>query len=93
MKGKTIMAKTKKELAQLVIKLWNNIDQADQAPDMDTLFQHLDKRYLLCLIEDFRDAVKQNVEYGQCELLLNDEDEINAMLEEARKVLGEKDEL
>lgn len=87
------MAKTKKELAQLVIRLWNNIDQADQAPDMDTLFQHLDKKYLLYLIGDFRDAVKQNVEYGRSELFLNDEDEINDMLEEARKVLGETYEL
>lgn len=87
------MAKTKKDLAELAIKLYNNIDQADQAPDMDEIFHHLDKSHLLVLISAMRDSVKQNIKYNKYELLLSDDEEIEGMLEEARKVLGEKDEL
>jgi hypothetical protein len=93
MKGKDSMAKTKQELAELTIRLFNNIDQADQGPDMNEVFRHLDKSHLMTLIKEMKRAVEQNVEFGKHELLLNDEDEIEGMLEEARKVLGEKDEL
>jgi hypothetical protein len=86
------MAKTKKELAELAIRLFNNIDQGDQAPDMDELFRHLDRGHLLKLIRDMKRSVEQNIEFNKYELLLNDEDEISDMLEEARKVLGEPDE-
>lgn len=93
MKGKDSMAKTKQELAELAIRLFNNIDQADQGPDMNKVFRHLDKSHLMTLIEEMKCAVEQNVEFGKHELLLNDKDEIEGMLEEARKVLGEDDEL
>ena len=86
------MAKTKKELAELAIRLFNNIDQGDQAPDIDEMFRHLDKQHLLKVIGEMKRAVEQNVEYGNHEYLLNDEDEIEDMLDEARKVLGEPDE-
>lgn len=42
------MAKNKKELAELVVRLWDNIDQADQGPDMTQLFKHLDNH--ICFI-------------------------------------------
>ena len=87
------MARTKKELAELAIKLFNNIDQGDQAPDIDEMFRHLDKTYLLKVIKEMQSAVEQNIEFNHNEYLLNDEDEIEAMLKEARKVLGEEDEL
>lgn len=86
------MAKTKKELAELAIQLFNNIDQADQGPDMDEMFRHLDKQHLLKVIREMRNAVEQNIEYGHYEYQLNDDDEIEDMLKEARKVLGEPDE-
>lgn len=87
------MAQTKKELAELAIKLFNNIDQGDQAPDIDEMFRHLDKTHLLKVIKEMKSAVEQNIEFNHNEYLLNDEDEIEAMLKEARKVLGEDDEL
>ena len=86
------MAKKKKELAELVIRLWDNIDQADQGPDMTELFKHLDNAYLLSLIKDFRDAVKSNINFNKYELLLHDGEDLHEMLEEARKALGEPKE-
>ena len=86
------MAKTKKELAELAIRLFNNIDQGDQAPDIDEMFRHLDNGHLLKVIGEMKTAVEQNVEYGRNEYLLNDDDEIQEMLKKARKVLGEDDE-
>ena len=83
------MAKTKKELAELAIRLFNNIDQGDQAPDIDEMFRHLDKQHLLKVIGEMKHAVEQNIEYGNYEYQLNDDDEIEDMLKEARKVLGE----
>ena len=49
----------KKELAKLAINLFDNIDQADQF-DVYELFEHLDKTFLLKLIEDFYNAILQN---------------------------------
>ena len=92
MKG-LIMAKTKKELADLALRLWDNMDQADQAPSMIDLFCHLDKAYLKQLIGEFKDCVQQNIDLGHYNLLFSSEEELNQMLEEARKVLGETDEL
>jgi hypothetical protein len=86
------MAKNKKELAELVIRLWDNIDQADQGPDMIELFNHLDNAYLLYLIQDFRDAVKSNIDLNKYELLFSDEADLEDMLEEARKALGKPKE-
>ena len=87
------MAKTKKELADLAIQLFNNIDQGDQTPDIDEMFRHLDKQHLLTVIGEMKGSVEQNIRYGKHEYLLNDDDEITEMLKEARKVLGEEDEL
>lgn len=92
MKG-LIMSKTKKELADLAARLWDNMDQADQAPSMIDLFCHLDKEYLKQLISDFKNCVEQNIALGQYSLLFSSEEDLQAMLKEARKVLGEKDEL
>lgn len=87
------MAKTKKELADLAARLWDNMDQADQAPSMIDLFCHLDNAYLKYLIGQFKDAVEQNIELGQYNLLFSNEADLQDMLKEARKVLGERDEL
>ena len=92
MKG-LIMSKTKKELADLAARLWDNMDQADQAPSMIDLFCHLDNAYLMKLISDFKDAVEQNINLNQYNLLFSSEEDLQDMLREARKVLGEKDEL
>lgn len=87
------MAKTKKELADLAARLWDNMDQADQAPSMIDLFCHLDKAYLKQLIGEFKDSVENNIELGLYQFLFSNEEDLRDMLKEARKVLGEEDEL
>ena len=86
------MAKTKKELADLAVRLFNNIDQADQFDNygwIEKMFYHVDKAFLLELIEDLRDSVQCNINLGACRFLFDSEEDVEKMLEEARKILGE----
>ena len=85
---------TKKQLADLAIKLFNNIDHGDQFANggtQDEMFYHCDKKFLLKLIENFMECVETNKEYAPHNILSN-EDELEEMLSEARKVLGNTDE-
>lgn len=51
---------TKKELANLAIRLFNNIDQAEQF-NVNELFYHCNNKYLLETIESLAETVKENV--------------------------------
>lgn len=85
------MAKTKKELAELAIRLYNNIDEADQflnGGGVEDLFYHVDKKYLLKLIGDLSDAVQCNINLRAHRFLTDSCEDLENMLEEARKVLG-----
>ena len=75
----------KKELAKLAINLFDNIDQADQF-DVYELFEHLDKTFLLKLIEDFYNAILQNKDLGRTFHTMSD-DEVEEILAKARKIL------
>ena len=89
------MAKTKKELADLAIRLFDNIDQADQWDNYsmtEKCIRHVDRKFLLEIIEDLKDSVESNVQFGG-KFLLDDEETVQEILKEARKVLGESDEL
>ena len=89
------MAKTKKELADLAIRLFANIDQADQWDNYsmtEKCIRHVDKKFLLEIIEDLKGSVESNVQFGG-KFLLDDEETVQEILKEARKVLGESDEL
>ena len=86
------MAKNKKELADLAARLFNNIDQADQFDNygwIEKMFYHLDKAFLLELICDLRDSVQSNIDVGAYKVLFDTPEEIEDMLNEVRKVLGE----
>ena len=50
----------KKELADLAVRLFHNIDQAEQF-DVIPLFYHCDNKFLLQTIEHLAEAVKDNV--------------------------------
>ena len=50
----------KKELADLAVRLFHNIDQAEQF-DVIPLFYHCDNKFLLQIIERLAEAVKDNV--------------------------------
>lgn len=50
----------KQELADLAVRLFNNIDQAEQFNVIE-LFYHCDNKYLLEIIESLAESVKRNV--------------------------------
>lgn len=50
----------KKELADLAVRFFNNIDQAEQF-EITTLFYHCDKKFLLEIIADLAETVEENV--------------------------------
>lgn len=88
------MAKTKKELADLAVRLFANIDQSDQWDNYnmtEKCFEHVDKKFLIELIRDLKDSVEHNVQWDK--YLVDDEETIQEALADARKVLGEMDEL
>lgn len=79
------MTYNKKELARLAINLLDNIDNADQFDYID-LFFHLDNAYLLYLIGDFYETIKQNKRLGR-DFTTMTEDELEEVMAKARKVL------
>ena len=50
----------KKDLADLVVRLFNNIDQAEQF-NVNELFYHCDNKFLLKTIKSLAETVKYNV--------------------------------
>ena len=50
----------KKDLADLAVRLFNNIDQAEQF-NVNELFYHCDNKFLLEIIESLAETVKENV--------------------------------
>lgn len=80
----------KKELAKLAISLFDNIDQADQFDPYEP-FYHLDNAYLLYLIGDFYDTIKQNERLGQ-DFTTMPKEELNEIMTKARKILKIEDD-
>lgn len=76
------MSKTKQELAELAVQLFNNIDQADQF-DVKDLFYHCDNAFLLYLIGELKNTVEDND--GQFQV--NSDEELSKILKSANKVL------
>lgn len=76
---------TKKELANLAINLFNNLDQADQF-DVERMFYHLDNKFLLELIEEMKDDVLYNLD-NQPKYILNSEEEMAEIFAMVDKVL------
>ena len=85
---------TKKDLAALAVRLFNNIDQADQWDNYnmtEKCFEHVDKAFLLTIIEDLKGSVECNLRHTD-RFFVDDEEEVKNLLARARKVLGEDDE-
>ena len=76
---------TKKELANLAISVFNNLDQAEQF-DVDRMFYHLDNKFLLELIEEMEEDVLYNLD-NQPEYILNSEEEMKEIFAMVDKVL------
>lgn len=82
---------TKKELAEIAIKLFNNIDQAEQF-DVYELFYHCDKKFLLDVISRLKEIVEENVETDIYRSKLNrnvgaDKDELEEIFTTVERVL------
>lgn len=87
---------TRKQLAELAIRLMGNIDQADQFDNagwIEKLIQHADKACLIELIKDLKHSVECNINLDAYRFLFDSEEDLQNMLQEARKVLGEDGEL
>lgn len=80
----------KKELANIVWRLFANIDEANQSLDMMELFQHLDNAYLIYLIGDLKETVEQNIKWNK--FLCDDEETLKETLAKANKILKIKDD-
>ena len=76
---------TKKELANLAISLFNNLDQAEQF-EVERMFYHLDNKFLLKLIEEMKEDVLYNLD-RQPKYILNSEEEMTKILSMVDKVL------
>lgn len=76
---------TKKELANLAISLFNNLDQAEQFK-VERLFYHLDNKFLLRLIEEMKEDVLYNLN-KQPKYILNSKEEMTKILSMVDKVL------
>lgn len=76
---------TKKELANLAISLFNNLDQADQF-DVERMFYHLDNKFLLELIKEMREDVLYNLG-KQPKYILNSEEEMAKIFAMVDKVI------
>lgn len=80
----------KKELVKLAINLFDNIDQADQF-DVYELFEHLDKAFLLKLIDGFYNIILENKALNRNFHTMPDE-ELEEVMMKARKILKIEDD-
>lgn len=76
---------TKKELANLAISLFNNLDQAEQF-EVERLFYHLDNKFLLKLIEEMKEDVLYNLD-KQPKYILNSEEEMTKIFISVDKII------
>ena len=83
---------TKKELAEIAIRLFNNIDQAEQF-NVYELFYHCDKKFLLDLISRLKAEVVYNAEIDMYRSRFDrnvgvDKDELEEILATAERLLS-----
>lgn len=76
---------TKKELADLAISLFNNLDQAEQF-EVERMFYHLDNKFLLKLIEEMKEDVLYNLD-KQPKYILNSEEEMTKIFVAVDKII------
>ena len=80
----------KSELAEIAIKLRNNVDEAEQFSDyIDGLIRHCDKSYLLHFIECMADNVEYNLmgHSSARENINDDPDELRDLIRFVREKL------
>ena len=74
--------KSKNELAEIALRLYNNMDEAEQfSGHIPELIRHCDKAFLIDLIENLKVSVEYNLEYYDPEIVMDDPDELREFLE------------
>lgn len=76
------------KVAETVIALSNNMDEADQfLPLLPDIIRHCDKAYLLSIIPGMVEAIEENRELGREYLFSNTETELDVLLGKAKKLV------
>ena len=81
---------TRAEVAELVINLSENMDEAEQftyhVPD---IIRHCEKKFLITLLEDLSYSVRYNMDNGFKHLLVHSPEELEEMLNKADKLMNQ----
>lgn len=74
--------KSKNELAEIALRLYKNVDEAEQFSDyIPELIRHCDKAFLIKLIKSLKSSVEDNLEYYRSDTIVDDPDELREFLE------------
>ena len=80
---------TRAEIAELVINLSENMDEAEQfvyhVPD---IIRHCEKKFLISLLGELKESVEANIRNGCDHLLMHSEEEIEEMFKQVDKITG-----
>lgn len=80
---------TRAEIAELVINLSENMDEAEQFIDyVSDIIRHCEKKFLISLLENMKESVEFNIRNGQDHLLMHSEEEIAEMFKQVDKITG-----
>ncbi len=79
---------TRKEVAELVINISENLDEAEQfiayIPD---IIRHCEKSFLISILGDLKESLESNIELNKTHLLVHSDAEIEQMLNQVDKIL------
>ena len=80
---------TRAEIAELVINLSENMDEAEQFIDyVPDIIRHCEKKFLISLLGELKESVEANIRNGCDHLLMHSEEEIEEMFKQVDKITG-----
>ena len=81
---------TRAEIAELVINLSENMDEAEQfSYYVADIIRHCEKKFLISLLEDLTYSVRYNLDNGLTHLLVHSPEELEEMLNKADKLMNQ----
>ena len=76
------------EVAELVIKLSENLDEAEQFSFLiPEIIRHCEKKFFFSFLEELSDSVKENIDNGNRHLLMHSDEELGMMFNQVDKIL------
>ena len=76
------------EVAELVIKLSENLDEAEQFSFLiPEIIRHCEKKFLISILEELSDSVKENIDNGNRHQLMHSDEELEMMFKQVDKIL------